>query len=171
MLKVKSDFLGYSVRPVEAPRHENNAALIDYWMQKREPDGILRRCAFNPGDVPRLLPGIFMAEPFQAPSGGDDFRYRLAGSNVEGRMRRPVMGKTVMEIYGDDFGPRTVELYRRIFESAAPLVLQGHFEGDNLEHIEFEAVHLPLLFDDGTKGILGSQFAFDAPATWQMTMR
>ncbi len=159
MLQKKSEFLGYSNEEVAAPEHPNNQALAAYWDKQRAGAPALPRAALEPLDIPRLLPGIFLAEPCD--DGAHDYRFRLAGSLVEERMRRKVTGKTLTELYGDKFGPQTIAIYDRIATTCTPLVLQGHFEGDNLEHIRFEVLHLPLEFANGARGILGGQFAFD----------
>lgn len=148
--------LGYKTLPLPEPEHPLNRALLEYWERKRRPGGPLRRADLEPLDIPRVLPGIFIAEPVAG-----DYRFRLAGSEVEGRMHRKITGATLMELYGGDFGPRTIELYRQISTGTTPLTLRGHYKGDSFDHVEFECLHLPIEFDDGGRGVLGGQFAFD----------
>ena len=147
--------LGYDSTLVEAPAHPRNRELLSYWERRRTPGGPILRARFEPLDVPRLLPGIFMAEPI-----GGDYRFRLAGTDVEARLRRRVSGATLMEIYGPEFGPRSIELYDRVSRSIEPVVTRGHYCGDCFDHVEFEVLHLPIRFDSGALGVLGGQFAF-----------
>lgn len=114
------------------------------------------RADFDPLHLPRLLPGIFLTEP-----AGEDFRFRLAGSHVEGRMQRKLTGKTLSEVFGPELGRETAQIYRGVAEGCMPLTLRGHYVGDNLEHIDFEVLHLAIQFEDGQRGVIGGQFAFD----------
>lgn len=148
--------LGYeSVRMAEA-EHPANRELLAYWERNRDPGRPLARSRFEPLAIPRILPGIFIAEPVDG-----QFRFRLAGSEVEARMRRHVTGKLVTELYSESYGGRVVELYRRVSEGVEPVVMRGHYKSEFLEHIEFEVLHLPLEFTSGACGVLGGQFAFD----------
>lgn len=148
--------LGYDSVPTAGAEHPLNRQLLAYWEKKRRSGGALLRADFEPLDLPRILPGLFIAEPV-----GDDFRFRLAGSDVEARMHRKVMGATLCELLGDRFAPRTIEIYRTVSLGDAPFVLRGHYLGDDLEHIDFEVLHLPMEFVSGIRGVLGGQFAFD----------
>jgi len=155
MLQKKPETLGYSNAEVSAPEHPGNAELLAYWDSHRGPHDALKRADFNPLALPRLLPGVFLAEPAD-----DDFRFRLVGSQIEDRMQRVLTGRSLTEIYGPQLGPQTAEIYRRVAAGNTPVTLRGHFVGDHLEHIDFEVMHLPMQFGDGGLGVLGGQFAF-----------
>lgn len=156
MLQKKDKYLGYSSSLVNEPSHPCNIQLLTYWEQHRLPGGPLLRENFDPLDIPRILPGIFIVEP-----AGDDFRFRLAGSDMEGRMRRTIADMTLTEVFGSKMGPTSIEITGNASSGTEPVILQGHYMGDNLEHIKFEVMHLPLQFADGSRGVLGGQFAFD----------
>ncbi len=156
MSQKKNEHLGYSSGTVDEPSHRGNVELLAYWEQHRLPGGPLLRAEFEPLDIPKLLPGIFIAEPR-----GDDFRFRLAGSDVEGRMHRAITGLTLTDVFGAEAGPPTIDVYRYTALGCAPFTLVGHYQGDNLEHVKFEVMHLPLQFKNGNLGVLGGQFAFD----------
>lgn len=114
------------------------------------------RSDFDPLQLPKLLPCLFLAEPLD-----DDFRFRLVGSQVEERIHRVLTNRTLIEVYGSELGPKTIEKYRHVATTCAPLTLRGNYVGDNLEHIDFEVLHLAIQFEDGSRGVLGGQFAFD----------
>lgn len=156
MLQKKPETLGYSSGPVDAPSHVNNQALLAYWENARSAGQPLMRADFDPLHLPKLLPGIFLTEP-----AGSDFRFRLVGSHVENRMQRKLTGQTLSEVFGADLGRQTAELYRNVAVDCLPLTLRGHYVGDNLEHIDFEVLHLAIQFEDGLRGVLGGQFAFE----------
>ena len=156
MLQKKPETLGYSSGPVDHPSHPSNQALLGYWEEKRSKGQPLMRADFDPLDVPRLLPALFLAEP-----AGDDFRFRLVDSQLEERIRRVLTNQTLTEVYGREYGPKTAKLYRDVTTTCEPLTLRGHYIGDNLEHIDFEVLHLAIQFDDGSRGVIGGQFAFD----------
>ena len=153
MLQSKSQFLGYHSDPVEEPEHPGSRQLLAYWQEKRQENGPLRRSDLNPAEIAAALPGVFVAE-----EADDTFRFRLVGSDIEARMRRVVTGKTLQEIYGDDVGGRTAAMYADIIANGKPLCLQGNFVGDNLEHVRIESLMLPLIFDKGRPGIVGTVF-------------
>ena len=49
-------------------------------------------------------------------------------------------------------------MYADIIANGKPLCLQGNFVGDNLEHVRIESLMLPLIFDNGRPGIVGTVF-------------
>ncbi len=153
MLQRKPKALGYFSAPVPAPRLAANQALLEYWTSKRGDDGLMAREDISPVDIARQLPGIFIAEET-----GGDFRFRLAGSDIEGWMQRKLTGVTLTEVFGPELGAKTASTYRSVVETGEPLVLVGNYVGDNLEHIEFEVLHLPIRFQCGTRGVFGGQF-------------
>ncbi|MDW3099618.1 MAG: PAS domain-containing protein [Alphaproteobacteria bacterium] len=156
MLQKKPKTLGYSSGRVDAPSHMNNQALLAYWEEKRPEGQPLMRSDFDPLQLPKLLPCLFLAKPL-----GDDYQFRLVGSQIEERMRRALTNQTLTGVYGPDFGPKTVESYRHAATTCEPLTLRGNYVGDNLEHIDFEVLHLAIQFEDGSRGVIGGQFAFD----------
>ncbi|CDO61062.1 hypothetical protein BN1012_Phect2849 [Candidatus Phaeomarinobacter ectocarpi] len=156
MLQKKQETLGYSSGPVDAPSHASNQALLEYWENGRSAGAPLMRADFDPLHLPKLLPGIFLTEP-----AGEDFRFRLVGSHVEDRMQRKLTGKTLSEVFGPELGRETAQIYRGVAGGCTPLTLRGHYVGDNLEHIDFEVLHLAIQFEDGQRGVIGGQFAFD----------
>lgn len=153
MLQSKSQFLGYHSDPVEQPEHKASRQVLDYWNAKRQENGPLRRVDLNPAEIAAALPGVFVAEKVD-----DTFRFRLVGSDVEARMRRVVTGMTLQEIYGEEIGAKTADMYADIIRTGKPLCLQGNFVGDNLEHARIESLMLPLEFESGSPGIVGTLF-------------
>lgn len=156
MLKERTKTLDYTSGTVEEPGHPDNKALLSYWNRHRQERGALARSDFDPLHVPKQLPGLFLAEPV-----GTDFRFRLVGSQVEERIRRKLTGKTLSDIYADDLARQTADMYREVASSCTPKILRGHYVEETLKHIEFEALHMAIEFEDGSRGILGGQFAFD----------
>lgn len=156
MLKEKSETLDYTSGVVEEPGHPDNKALLSYWNKHRHQGGPLSRGTFDPLHIPMQLPGLFIAEPV-----GSDFRFRLVGSQVEERIRHKLTGKTLRDIYADDLARQTADMYREVATSCMPKILRGHYVEETLKHIEFEALHMAIEFENGSRGILGGQFAFD----------
>ena len=156
MFEERTKSLDYTSGTVEEPGHPNNKALLSYWNKHRRNGGALARSDFDPLHIPKLLPGVFTAEPF-----GDDFRFRLVGSRIEERLRQKLTGKTLRDIYADDLAQETAELYRGVATSCKPLVMRGRYVDESLEHIDFEAVHMAIEFEDGARGVIGSQFALE----------
>lgn len=156
MLKEEPKTLDYTSGPVEEPGHPDNKALLSYWNKHRQTGGALARLDFDPLHIPKLLQGLFIAEPV-----GADFRFRLVGSQIEERIQHKLTGKTLHDIYADDLAQQTADMYRQVATSCTPMIVRGHYDQETLKHIEFEALHMALEFEDGSRGILGGQFAFD----------
>lgn len=71
---------------------------------------LAERAAFDPIDIPRLLPHIFLVDPIED---GRDFRYRLIGGHIRERSPENFTGRLLSEIADIGSQSQLIDLYRR----------------------------------------------------------
>lgn len=71
---------------------------------------LAERAAFDPIDIPRLLPHIFLVDPIED---GHDFRYRLIGGQIRERSPENFTGRLLSEIAGIGSQSQLIDLYRQ----------------------------------------------------------
>ena len=82
--------------------------LARYWFElAAEAGGVPPRSAFDPARIERLLPRLIVVEHV----GGQDFRYRLLGTEVDRFTKARYTGKRTSEIEGHGPGNRIHALY------------------------------------------------------------
>ena len=95
---VTGQSLEMTVHEMDAPTHEGAKEIFAYWQERcRTGDFIMGR------DVPsraitRLTKNLNVLEPIDA---GEDFRFRLVGSELNHRIGRDISGMRVSEVYPD----------------------------------------------------------------------
>src|SRR5215469_11693694 len=93
--------------------------LRDYWASKCAGRAMPRRADIDPLDLPpQHMPYLSIIEVLPDT---DDFRFRLLGTGITGRMGRDSTGKTVREVYA---AADRAEGLRR-FRSASRAVVRG----------------------------------------------
>jgi len=82
--------------------------LARYWFDLADrAGGVPPRSAFDPIEIPGLLPRLIVVEHL----GGEDFRYRLMGTEVDRFTKARYTGKRTSEIEGHGPGNRIHALY------------------------------------------------------------
>lgn len=154
---VRADEKGidYAVKEVAEPIHPHSRLLLGYWKERRQPDGLMLRSAFNPLDMPQVMGRMFVVEPVD---GGADMRYRLVGTENEKRLGRNFTGALFKDCYQPEMAGDQIALHNRILETRIPAFLQGCFLGLDLEHVHYEAIYLPARGNDGGLQIIGGLF-------------
>lgn len=151
--------IDYAVREVEKPSHPHSQHMLAYWKERRQPDGLMPRAAFDPLDMPKLMGGMFVVEPV---NGGTNMRYRLVGAENERRLGRKFTGELFTDCYLPEMAADQIALHNRVLETRRPVFLQGCFLGLDLEHVHYEAIYLPAMGKDGGLQIIGGLFEFSA---------
>lgn len=85
--------------------HPSIAALWRYLRSQRPSGPPFRRADFDPVDVPRLLPHVWLFDVLREPL---DFRYRVVGTNIVAAMKLDPTGRTLSAVYTDardEIGP------------------------------------------------------------------
>ncbi|MCJ9428671.1 PAS domain-containing protein [Kordiimonas marina] len=87
--------------------------LLNYWHRLRaEADGVVpSRQQFNPMEVPKLLPFMFMVER-QAP---EELMIRLVGTALDGLTGSPATGSNVLDRYGAQEREAHLATYDNLF--------------------------------------------------------
>ncbi|MBO6633926.1 PAS domain-containing protein [Parvibaculum sp.] len=105
-----------SIELLETPVHEDALFLLNYWNEKRRDRAMPDRSDISPTDFPRLLPNFGIAEVI---AGGEDFRFRLYGSELTAMTGLDRTGELFSELKA---APKTLlsdeETRRRWFELA-----------------------------------------------------
>lgn len=158
--RVEEKGIDYAVREVETPSHPHSQQMLAYWEERRQPDGLMPRAAFDPLDMPRLMGGMFVVEPV---NGSTDMRYRLVGAENERRLGRKFTGELFTDCYLPDMAADQIALLNRVMNKRKPAFLQGCFLGLDVEHVHYEAIYLPAVDKDGGLQVIGGLFELPAP--------
>jgi hypothetical protein len=136
------------------------AEVRSYWMRKRRDHGFPGRKDIAPADIKKWLPQILLAEPV---NGGEDFRYRLAGSKLREWFPSEPTGKLMSDVLAP-FGARTVEktieVYGSVLTLREPLRIRGDGAWYGRPARYFEALLTPLSDDGGTINMIFGTFDF-----------
>jgi hypothetical protein len=135
-------------------------ALEAYWRGKFSGGAMPRREDIDPADIVRHLPNIFIVDVI---GDGEDFRYRLIGTNIVMTNERDLTGHHFSEFYRDD--PDGLRLARlgcaTALETRDAVYTSGRaFWHPNWGYKDFECVHLPLRLEDHSVGMILGEVAY-----------
>jgi hypothetical protein len=125
--------------------------LYGYWRSKAPPGRLPARADLDPGDIPQLLPYIFMIDVEHEPR---RFRFRLIGTQICTWAGRDVTGW-----YLDDpsYGPRGAIIssqYAEVVDRGVPFYTEQPAARPERDYIFYERLVLPLAADGRTIDIL-----------------
>lgn len=127
--------------------------LLDQW-QARSASGLLQREDILAEEIVPLLPYVFLAEPE-----GEDWRYLMFGTALGARLGVEITNRNLGEIFEPDSAERLAQLYERLAQDGRVVGVRGLFLNEQGAETNFEAIHVPLLENDGrTILILGGMF-------------
>lgn len=137
--------------------HPGTRLLFRHWETVRAERAAPKRDELDLRRISNLLPNIVMIEATR----GDNYRWRLAGTDVCHLMRRELTGQDALAL-GDQFEKSTVKkLYNSVIGSLQPFLIRYRLTTDTGAVIGVEQLGLPLLNNEQTRVfILGGIFAF-----------
>lgn len=100
-------------------------ALYSYWLAKRGDRSMPSRADIDPGEFRALLPHILLIDVIDA---GDDFRYRLVGTEIERHIGRAVTGRLLSELQSGDYLDYMRSLFLRVTIEGAPVYSENSFD-------------------------------------------
>lgn len=145
------DHFSRDVRPAESDARERALAdpkigkIYRYWLDKCAAGHLPARRDIDPVDLSDCLSVLMILETVD---GGDDFRIRLAGSQVEEAHGRSLKGCLISELvpHGDELTVIMARL-RAIVATQKPDFRSGSLAAIGRGYIAFERVALPLAED------------------------
>lgn len=124
--------------------------LVAYWSSRSGDGGVPARSAFDPVDIPALLPALSLVELIGE---SRQARFRVYGTEIVRNFGYDLTGKTLEEA---DISAERVrywqEIYWRVADTALPL-----FGRDNAiirHYVSFEWVKLPMTGDSGAIDVI-----------------
>ena len=128
----------------ESPRI---GAFRDHMERCRGAATVAPRRAFDPVDVPRLLPYLFLVDLIDD---GRDFRYRLIGGHIREHSPANFAGRRLSEIQDIGSQGRLREIYRRAVADAAPVAARIPYATPELAaDSHYDLLVVPLADDAG----------------------
>jgi hypothetical protein len=120
--------------------HDFIGEAIAYWEGLSDGSGAPQRAAFDPVDIPRLLPYILF---FDVLDGGCDFRFRVIGEKVRSVFFENYTGRTLLSLaHVEPDGP-LVRTFRKAVASRAPVREPVKYVGPDSEVVKHDEVVLP----------------------------
>lgn len=121
--------------------------VLDYWEQKRGTRAMPARRDIEPSELKPYLPHLCLIKSLP----GDEFRYRLVGTEITDRYGRNSTGKTIREIAASR--PATLDVLKRMLLAVTthrrPVLASATLKLIGKEHVLSEALLMPLS-DDGS---------------------
>jgi hypothetical protein len=151
-----------------ATAHPRVAELTDYWSRIHPAQGLPGRQHFDPVDVRRLLPDIWMLDVHRDPL---RFRYRLVGTAIVTAVGREITGQWIEKVFAN-WEPKDAPYrrYKAVLETGVPSWRRGApFNADRARCPVVENIVLPLATDGSEIDILLGLTIYswtDAPSVW-----
>lgn len=124
--------------------------LLEAWSHLPRQDGVPLRASFDPLSVARILPVISLVQRISA----DEWRVRLAGTELERRWGRPLTGLN----YADVMSPQVTVITHREFETICSQPCGSwslrHLELQSGRRLETDTLRLPLRASDGSISLI-----------------
>lgn len=123
----------------EAPRLQ---PIVAYWEHKRGSRPMPLRTDIDPLELKQHLRTVFLIDALP----GDEFRFRLLGSEIIERYGRNSTGKTVGETYRDmpDIARWCTSMFKAVIDSRRPVLARGSLRSVRKDFFSFETINLPL---------------------------
>jgi len=143
--------------------NEGMRRIYDYWASRRHGDSPPRREDIEPGDVPDLLPHIFLVDVEDAP---ERFRVRLAGTAVVACFGVDMTGKTIESLDLGEKRSSILKLYEDAVTSGQPSYDRHQYWTEAYgQRLNYERLLLPLSSDgEHVDKLLGCTFTLPARA-------
>jgi hypothetical protein len=129
-------------------------ALQSYWAAKRGARAMPRRADIDPLELRPHLGNLVMIEVLGA---GEDFRYRLIGTNVVTQHGRDSTGKSVRELYQTAdpvIFDWSMTVLRTVVATRLPVRAANRLRMVNRDYITSDQLHLPLSEDDAAVNMI-----------------
>jgi hypothetical protein len=136
--------------------------VLEYWDRKRGMRVMPRRGDIEPLELKPYLRHLFLIEPLP----GEEFRYRLIGSEITERHGCNSTGKRIREIYADI--PAIAHWFTTMLLAVTtrqrPVLATGTLSAIGKDHVLSEALHLPLSDDGVTVTMIFGATRYSVPA-------
>ena len=99
--------------------------FLSYWDSIRHGKSMPGRQDIDPGDIPAMLPFVFLVDVVDE---GDDFRYRLVGTDIVRNTKMDFTNCPLSEIRDIGSQQNLIELYQRVVSSKATIRERFPFE-------------------------------------------
>jgi hypothetical protein len=136
--------------------------VLDYWNAKRGARAMPRRRDIEPLELKPYLRHLFLIERLA----GEDFRYRLIGSEITERYGRNSTGKRIREVYADL--PAIAQWFTTMLLAVTtlkrPVLASGTLRAIGKDHVLSESLHLPLSDDGDTVTMIFGAARYSVPA-------
>jgi len=137
------------------------AFVRGYWQKHRGAAEMPRRQDIAPSAMKAHLPHILLADVVR---GGEDFRYRLVGSELQRYFQGNPTGRLMSEAlapFGAQTAMRTIQTYATVVTRRAPLRIRGTGALYAKKAMQFDALIAPLSDDGATVNMVLGTFLFE----------
>lgn len=137
--------------------------VLDYWEMKRAGRRMPTRHDIEPLELKPYLRHLFLTEALP----GDEFRFRLLGSEITERYGRNSTGKTIREAYAEQpaIADWLTGMYLAVTTHKVPVLATGTLGALRREHIFSEALHMPLSDDGDNVSMIFGVARYSMPVT------
>jgi len=115
-------------------------ALADYYLTTRGADLMMPRSRFNPADIKRILPRVFLLELRSE----KEIRVRLAGTKLTARLGRDLAGLNWLDLITPEQRAARAEAYGQMVMGQTAIRSVLRYPSTTGEHMVVECLTLPL---------------------------
>jgi hypothetical protein len=128
--------------------------LNAYWWSIKPAEGLPGRQHFDPLDVPRLLPWIYLFDVVPQPDGGRRYRFRLIGTGLVSTFGRDSTGSWLEELYDPEEAARATVGLERVVSARCPIEGALSLPTREKKVMRFRRLVCPLAADGRTVDML-----------------
>ncbi|WP_439814193.1 hypothetical protein [Zavarzinia sp. CC-PAN008] len=133
--------IGINVRAVPEPRFPLARDLMALWRQRDAEGARITRADVPSRPLLRFMPFIILFEPI---NDGDDWLFRLVGSEIRQRFGVELTGMTIRGLYEAEEAAGRAAHYRRLTLGGVPMVTRGRVLGVDRDFMDVEFCDIPL---------------------------
>lgn len=140
------------------------AELYDYWRARVDETGVMPRDRFNPMEIPRLLPYVFLMDVVHDEVGAPRrFRYRLTGTFIDRRVGRQFTGFFMEDIRTGQTLQHLSDLFERCVDNRVAAYATSNLIEESSPISVFHRLVLPITVS-GTRvdQMLGGWISIDS---------
>ncbi|WP_259781147.1 PAS domain-containing protein [Aestuariispira ectoiniformans] len=115
--------------------------LYQYWHGNCAGKAVLPRDRFDPVDIPRLLSRLILLDVIDQ---GQDFRYRVVGTDVVGAIGRDFTGERLTDYHKGHEDISVINGYKILLETGEPQLETRSLTSVGRDYVTYERLLLPM---------------------------
>lgn len=143
-------------------KSERLCSFYSYWTELCAGASMPERGAFDILEAPRALLGHLIL--LDVLEGGQDFRYRVVGTEIVEEIGREFTGETVLEYHARHESREVVDGYGDVVRTGMPHLYDGSLYDLGRDYVTYERLAVPIKGEGGGIAFILACFQFERKA-------